>query len=52
MKQGTMEDKLVRFLFQSRLTSQTAMGVSPGERLMWRRLRMRLDAFFQNSIIK
>ena len=46
MKQGTLEDKIARFLFQYRLTPQTTMGVSPGELMMGRRLRTRLDTIF------
>ena len=55
MKQGTLEDKLARFLFQYRLTPQTTTGVSPGELMMGRRLRTRLDAIFpklENQVTK
>ena len=44
MKQGTLGDKIARFLFQYRLTPQTTTGVSPGEIMMGRRLRTRLVA--------
>ena len=40
---GTLEAKLARFLFSYRATPQTTTGISPGELLMGRRLRSKLD---------
>ena len=43
MKDGSVSDKLSRFLFAYRNTPQTTTGVSPAELLLGHRLRSRLD---------
>ncbi len=43
MTEGTLTDKIARFLFSYRITPQTTTGVSPAELLMGRTLRSRLD---------
>ena len=44
MREGGIQEKLARMLFQYRITPQTTTGVSPAELLMGRRLRSRLDS--------
>ena len=41
--EGSMEDRLIMFLFKYRVTPQTTTGLSPAQLLMGRRLRTRLD---------
>ena len=41
--QGSMRSRLEKTLFSYRLTPQTTMGISPGELLLGRRPRSRLD---------
>ena len=43
MKEGTMSDKISRFLLSYRMTPQTTTGCSPAELLFGRPLRTRLD---------
>ncbi len=43
MTEGTLTDKIARFLFSYCITLQTTTGVSPAELLMGRTLRSRLD---------
>ena len=40
---GRLEDRLARFLFSYRATPQSTTGTSPGELLMGRRMRSKLD---------
>ena len=49
LKEGTLAEKIARFLFQYRITPQSTTGVSPAELLMGRRLRSRLDLIRLNS---
>ena len=49
LKEGTLAEKIARFLFQYRITPQSTTGVSPAELLMGRRLRSRLDLIRPNS---
>ena len=42
-QEGTLSDRLARFLFSYRNTPQSTTGVSPAELLLGRRLRSRLD---------
>ena len=42
MSEGTVQDKIARFLFSYRITPQTSTGISPAELLMGRTLRSRL----------
>ena len=43
MKEGTISDKLARFLFAYRTTPHTTTGVSPAELMFSRRLQSRFD---------
>ena len=43
MQEGTLSDRIARFLFTYRNTPQTTTGISPAEFLFGRRLRSRLD---------
>ena len=43
MEEGTIQDKLSRFLLKYRTTPHTTTGVSPAELLMKRKLRTKLD---------
>ena len=43
MKDGTLTDKIARFLFSYRTTPQSTTGITPAELLMNRKLRSRLD---------
>ncbi len=43
MKEGSLETKLSRFLFNYRLTSVSSTGVSPAELMFGRKLRSPLD---------
>ena len=43
MKEGSIETKVSRFLFQYRITSHTTTGVAPAELLMSRKLVSRFD---------
>ena len=43
MAEGTLSDRIARFLFQYRNTPHTTTGMIPAELLMGRRLRSRLD---------
>jgi len=43
MQEGTLSDRIARFLFTYRNTPQTTTGMSPAELLFGRRLRSRLD---------
>ena len=43
IKQGTLSERMARFLFNYRITPQTTTGLSPAELLQGRRLRSRLD---------
>ena len=45
---GNIEDNLVRFLFQHRITPHTTTGRSPAELLMCRRPRSHLDLLRPN----
>ena len=45
---GTLEDRLARFLFQYRLTPHTTTGTSPAELLMGRKPRSTLDLIKPN----
>ena len=48
IKEGTLECKLSRFLFQYRITPHSVTGISPAELLMKRTLRSRLDLLNPN----
>lgn len=43
MKEGTLSDRLARFLFSYRQIPQTTTGTSPAKLLLGRPLRSRLD---------
>ena len=43
MKEGSLDDKMSRFLFKYRITPHTSTGISPAELLQGRKLRSRLD---------
>ena len=43
MLNGSIEEKLAKFLFKYRITPHSTTGVSPSELLMGRRIRSRLD---------
>ena len=43
MQNGSIEEKLAKFLFKYRITPHSTTGVSPSELLMGRRIRSRLD---------
>ena len=43
MKEGSVQEKLSRFLLKYRITPHSTTGVAPSELLMGRRLRSRLD---------
>lgn len=51
-EEGSLEAKLARFLFSYRATPQATTGVSPGELLMGRRLRSRLDLLHPDLVEK
>ena len=44
LSEGTVEDRIARFLLQYRVTANTTTGMSPAELMFGRRLRTRLDA--------
>ncbi|VDI15718.1 Hypothetical predicted protein [Mytilus galloprovincialis] len=46
IKEGTIQEKLNRFLFNYRITPQTTTGLAPSELLMKRKLKSRLDLVF------
>ncbi|CAC5370730.1 unnamed protein product [Mytilus coruscus] len=48
IKEGTVQEKLNRFLFNYCITPQTKTGLAPSELLMKRKLKSRLDLFFPN----
>jgi len=48
MSEGTMEDRIARFLFTYRITPQSTTQMSPAELLMGRRLRSPLDLLKPN----
>ena len=48
MSEGTIEDRVARFLLQYRVTPHTTTGCSPAELLSGRKLRTRLDAIKPN----
>ena len=48
MSEGTIEDRIARFLFTYRITPQSTTQMSPAELLMGRRLRSRLDLLKPN----
>ena len=48
MSEGTVEDRIARFLFTYRITPQSTTQMSPAELLMGRRLRSRLDLLKPN----
>ena len=48
MLNGTVQDKIARFLFSYRITPQTTTGTSPAELLMGRTLRSRLHLLKPN----
>ena len=48
MKEGSLAQKLARFLFSYRITPQSTTGVSPSELLMNRKLRSVLDLLKPN----
>ncbi|CAC5387865.1 unnamed protein product [Mytilus coruscus] len=48
IKEGTVQEKLNRFLFNYRITPQTTTGLAPSELLMKRKLKSRLDLVFPN----
>ena len=43
LNEGSLSEKIARFLFSYRITPQSTAGVSPGELLQGRKLRSRLD---------
>ena len=43
LKQGPLEDRVMKFLFRYRITPQSTTGQSPSELLLGRRLRSHLD---------
>ena len=49
MEEGTMQDKLSRFLLKYRTTPHTTTGVSPEELLMKRKLRTKLNLIVPNT---
>lgn len=49
MEEGTMQDKLSRFLLKYRTTPHTTTGVTPAELLMKRKLRTKLDLMVPNT---
>ena len=49
MEEGTMQDKLSRFLLKYRTTPHTTTGVTPTELLMKRKLRTKLDLIVPNT---
>ena len=49
MEEGTMQDKLSRFLLKYRTTPHTTTGVPPAERLMKRKLKTKLDLIVPNT---
>ena len=49
MEEGTMQDKLSRFLPKYRTTPHTTTGVTPAELLMKRKLRTKLDLIVPNT---
>lgn len=48
IKEGNVQEKLNRFLFNYRITPQTTTGLAPSEMLMKRKLKSRLDLVFPN----
>ena len=49
MEEGTIQDKLSRFLLKYRTTPHTTTGVTPAELLMKRKLRTKLDLLVPNT---
>ena len=53
---GSMENRIIQFLFKYRITPQTTTGLSPAELLMGRRLRSHLDLlhpdFSRRAVVK
>ena len=49
MEEGTMQDKLSRFLLKYRTTPHTTTGATPAELLMKRKLRTKLDLVVPNT---
>lgn len=49
MEEGTMQDKLSRFLLKYRTTPHTTTGVPPAELLMKRKLKTKLDLIVPNT---
>ena len=52
MKEGSLNDRLARFLFDYRITPHSTTGVSPLELLMGRRLKSRFDLLKPNIATK
>ncbi len=50
LKDGTLESKISRFLFNYRITPHSVTGISPAELLMKRRPTSRLDLCFPNVV--
>ena len=48
LSEGTVQDRLSRFLFSYRITPQTSTGISPAELMMGRSLRSRLHLLTPN----
>lgn len=46
---GSVENRIIQFLFKYRITPQTTTGLSPAELLMGRRLRSHLDLLHPDS---
>ena len=49
MQEGTIQDKLSRFLLNYRTTPRTTTGVTPAELLMKRKLQTKLDLIVPNT---
>ena len=50
--EGSIQDRILRFLFKYRITPQTTTSLSPAEILMGRRLRSHLDMIHPDSTQK
>ena len=52
VKEGTLEARIAKILFQYRITLHSTMGIAPAELLLRARPRSRMDALFPNTAVR